>query len=119
MNIEPNQVWAGKSNPDTQRIILQADQKEKRVLYIEYWKSQDKMFREGVCSMTQLCSWGMRIEDMVEKSLLNRALDFLVSDRFDRTQLMLKDLSSVLMNLQDRQEVLAMLSRIEQMSSSN
>lgn len=117
MNIEPNQVWASKKNDDVQRIIIRVveDETPRNIFYIEYWKDEDRIHKEGGCSIAQLKSWGNKVEDLVDKKLLNCALDFLVQDRFRCTQMMLNDLVSVIVDVENRKEIFGMIDRIEEM----
>ncbi len=120
--VKPNQVWASKGNESIQRIILQVtdgilNSSKQSAFYVEYWRDQDLMHKEGLCGVNHLRSWGDMIQENVDPKLQNRALEFLIQDRFSRAQLMLNDLASVITEPRDRMEVLAMIDRIDTMSS--
>ena len=124
LKVESNQIWESKNDQGIQRIIVNVFDDEQQssgkqsVLYIEYWKDKDQMFKEGFCGVNHLKTWGRLVEGEINPSLIDRAYGFLVQDRFSRSKMMLQDLASVVVDSNDRSELLNMINRIDEMSST-
>ncbi len=98
--LKENQVWISNKNPDIHKIIIAVINSDlpsgKQVIYIEYWKDQDKMVKEGFCGDSHFKRLSTLHSKEADKTLFDRAVRFLKHSRAQKAVWAMKDLAGVL-----------------------